>query len=74
MIFWAEGREYPIDLQAGDVLFIAGRLPLNLTQKFPFEHVVVSAESRLINSPEDFLKLPVYGIDCRKINGSRGSI
>jgi hypothetical protein len=49
-------------LQAGDVLFTAARMPLDLTQKPPFEHVVITAESRLIDRPEDFLELPVYGM------------
>jgi hypothetical protein len=62
MVSWWEGREYPVEVQAGDVLFIAGRLPLDRTQKLPFEHVVIAAQNETINNPEDFKNLPVYGM------------
>jgi hypothetical protein len=60
MIIWYEGRDYPVPVQAGDVLFIAGKkYPCS---KLPFEHVVIVAESRSIKAPEEFLDLPVYGM------------
>jgi len=62
MIVWCEGQDFPIQLQAGDILFIAGCMPLDLTQKPRFEHVVIVAESRIINSPNDFLEAPIYGM------------
>ncbi len=62
MIVWWDGTNYPIELQAGDVLFIVGCLPIEVGQKLPFEHVVITAEKRLIQSPADLLELPVYGM------------
>lgn len=62
MIIWREGLDYPMRLQAGDILFIAGCMPLDRTRKLRYEHVVIAAESRIINSPNDFLDAPIYGM------------
>ena len=61
MILYFDGkrRPYPVRIQAGDVLCIAGR---DLARSIPFEHVAVVAEPGDIASPNDWLKVRCYGL------------
>ena len=59
MIVFADSATYPLNIQGGDVLFIAACLS---TKQVPFEHVVLAAESRNIATIEEFLDLKVYGL------------
>jgi hypothetical protein len=62
VIFFWDGLRYPFTVQEGDVLFVAGRLPVDRKQRLPFEHVALAAESLIVASDEDLLNLRVYGL------------
>jgi hypothetical protein len=62
VLYW-EGCAYPIEVYAGDILFIAGcELPVDRARKLAFEHVAVAAENRRVSVPLDWLDLPVYSM------------
>lgn len=62
MIIYWEGQTLPIEVQAGDMLFIAGRATNPPDEKLPFEHVAVVAARSPVSSHNDFLLIPVYGV------------
>jgi hypothetical protein len=68
MIFFWDGASFPLDIQAGDILFLAGCLK---TKTIPFEHVALVAESRRIETAEQFLDLRTYGLpeSSEKVKG-----
>lgn len=61
MIVWNEDIHFPFEIFAGDILFIGGKNHPP-TSGLNFEHVVLAAESQRIESAQDFLNLPVYGL------------
>src|SRR6266487_1916060 len=62
MISYWEGLPFPMEFHPGDLVFIAGRPPIDRTRRLPFEHVAFVAEHRTVTSDAEFLLLPVYGM------------
>jgi hypothetical protein len=70
MTFLWNGCPYPITLQPGDLLFIAGMLPTSRNALLPFEHVALVAERRTIRRPEELMDVPVYGMPESEASGN----
>jgi hypothetical protein len=59
--YW-EPVPYPVSVQAGDPVFIAGRLPRNTGSKLGFEHVALAAQPSEASESSDILDIPVYAL------------
>lgn len=62
VVIYVVGSYFPIDVQAGDVLFLAARPPFARDEKPRFEHVALAYESRTVNNASELGDLRVIAL------------